>query len=360
MSKSVKRSKREQNEENIDLPSSVTGLKTFYRASHTAEWSTSSAGNCKELKCVLRKNMTLETSWGIKIEAWLLGAEGVAHQGMSSISPENPNTQNAADVQGSRGIHTNEDWLRRWEEGTSDWVVTCVDPMLIKYESKIFEGRTKQQRVFVPLCGKTPDMKWFADKGHEVVGVELYATAIEQFFSERGIQYSSADLPNLNGKLYQSEDGMIKIYCCDLYLLSKDLLGQFDIIWDSRSVIAINVDDHTRYRDLLLSLLKPDGLYLLSTLDYDGSVFIGPPHPFSVERVQEFYGDFCNVSHLDTTETIQQRREKYKAKMAELEAAKHEIGFSDDTPLEIPKTSFFELVKSDYVNFLFFFVTLKL
>ncbi|KAL3868316.1 hypothetical protein ACJMK2_041136 [Sinanodonta woodiana] len=279
---------------------------------------------------------------------------------MSSITPENPNTQNAADGLGSRGIHTNEDWMKRWEEGTSDWVVTSVDPMLLKYEGKIFEGRTQQLRVFVPLCGKTPDMKWFADKGHEVVGVELYATAVEKFFSERGMQYSSADLPNLDGKLYQSEDGMIKIYSCDLYLLSKDLLGQFDIIWDSRSLVAINVADHTKYRDLLLSLLKPDGLYLLSTLDYDGSVFIGPPHPFSVEHVQELYGDLCNVSYLDKTETIQQRREKYKAKLAEMEAARQENGLSADTPLEIPKTSFYELVKSDYVNFLFFFLTWKL
>ncbi|KAL3868321.1 hypothetical protein ACJMK2_041138 [Sinanodonta woodiana] len=280
--------------------------------------------------------------------------------GMSSITPENPNTQNAADGRGSRGIHTNEDWVRRWEEGTSDWVVTSVDPMLLKYEGKIFEGRTLQLRVFVPLCGKTPDMKWFADKGHEVIGVELSTTAVEKFFSERGMQYSSADLPNLDGKLYRSEDGMIKIYSCDLYLLSKDLLGQFEIIWDSRSLVAINVADHTKYRDLLLSLLKPDGLYLLSALDYDGSVFIGPPHPFSVEHVQELYGDFCNVSYLDKTEMIQQRQEMYKAKLAEMEAAREENGLPNDTPLEIPKTAFFEIIKSDYVNFLFFFLTWKL
>lgn len=42
-------------------------------------------------------------------------------------------------------------------------------------------------RVFVPLCGKSLDMIWLAQQGHEVIGVELSPVAVEDFFRENGL-----------------------------------------------------------------------------------------------------------------------------------------------------------------------------
>ena len=39
----------------------------------------------------------------------------------------------------------------------------------------------------MPLCGKSLDLLWLRDQGHLVIGVELSATAFEDFCLENGI-----------------------------------------------------------------------------------------------------------------------------------------------------------------------------
>ncbi len=47
---------------------------------------------------------------------------------------------------------------------------------------------TQGSRVFVPLCGKSQDMLWLAQQGHEVIGVELSPVAVAGLFRENGLQ----------------------------------------------------------------------------------------------------------------------------------------------------------------------------
>ena len=75
-------------------------------------------------------------------------------------------------------------WLTRWQEGRIQFHVDKVNPILDRYVDRLLpEGFG---RVLVPLCGKSVDLGWLVDRGHEVVGVELAEKAVEDLFRELG------------------------------------------------------------------------------------------------------------------------------------------------------------------------------
>merc|ERR1712137_1006755 len=62
--------------------------------------------------------------------------------------------------------------------------------MLTKHVDRLTQKRDKQ-RIFVPLCGKSIDMKWLADRGHEVIGNEAVDEGCRLFFEEQRIPYTT-------------------------------------------------------------------------------------------------------------------------------------------------------------------------
>jgi thiopurine S-methyltransferase len=48
-------------------------------------------------------------------------------------------------------------------------------------QEEIINGKD-HAKVFVPFCGKVLEMKWLAENGHVVVGVEVSEDSIMQFF----------------------------------------------------------------------------------------------------------------------------------------------------------------------------------
>ena len=148
---------------------------------------------------------------------------------------------------------------------------------LIKYVHELTGGRSNL-RVFVPLCGKSLDMLWLAEQGHNVVGVEVVKQAIESFFEENDLTFSvekvklTASVDPVD--VYKCVEKKIIIFCCDLFVLSEeDVGGRFDAIWDRGSLSAMQpaVDNRgKRYTKKLHSLLATDGNYLLETYLYYG------------------------------------------------------------------------------------------
>lgn len=101
----------------------------------------------------------------------------------------------------------NEKWRGKWEnayassDGASNAVTLTkppgfhqarVHPLLRKHKMLLLgAGVTSppepSRRVFVPLCGASPDMLWLASCGHRVFGVELSGEAARGFFDEKGL-----------------------------------------------------------------------------------------------------------------------------------------------------------------------------
>ncbi|XP_078677380.1 uncharacterized protein LOC144913996 [Branchiostoma floridae x Branchiostoma belcheri] len=212
-----------------------------------------------------------------------------------------------------RGISTNnvsmspEDWDARWTEGRIGFHKAEVNTCLQKYVDDMTRRRQKV-KVLVPLCGKSVDIKWLADLGHTVVGVECSLQAVEAFFQESGLTPTISDVPNIKGgKLFQSQDGKVSLYVCDFYDFSRDVEGDFDAVWDKGSFVAINSTDRKRYVDLILSLMKLSGCCLLVTLEYDQSKHAPPPHSIPPSDVQDSYGAKCDVRLLESVDGLTER-----------------------------------------------------
>eukprot|EP00057_Strongylocentrotus_purpuratus_P020491 XP_011674965.1 PREDICTED: probable thiopurine S-methyltransferase [Strongylocentrotus purpuratus] len=192
-----------------------------------------------------------------------------------------------------------EGWSEGWAAGRTSFHRTFVDKSLLEFQSKLLVK--KPSRVLVPLCGKTLDMKWFADEGHEVVGVEGVLQAVMEFFQEQDLPYKESDVPGLKGaKLFENEDKKIKIYLCDFFQFSKDIAGQFDAIWDRGALVAIDPSLRKQYTDVLLSVLSPGGRILNEVFEYNPEEREpkGPPESVPEEDIQKFFGEKFTIEVL--------------------------------------------------------------
>ncbi|XP_050404586.1 thiopurine S-methyltransferase [Patella vulgata] len=161
------------------------------------------------------------------------------------------------------GPITPEFWLKYWDskEGR-ELNHQEVHECLLKYEDLALKGREKL-KIFVPLCGKTYDIKWLADKGHEVVGIELSPVAVQQFFELNNIEFSVSKVPSIQGDLYTSKLGNIRIYCGDFFLFSKNLESNFQVVWDAGALHSFPKSEREKYIDVVKSLMAPGCQYLL-------------------------------------------------------------------------------------------------
>ena len=163
--------------------------------------------------------------------------------------------------------------------------------------------------VLVPLCGKSVDMAWLAEKGHIVVGVEGVQTAIEQFSKESVPMRQSSN----DGQLWlvsdenrcNSNNGCMKIAIVQNDFIESDpremsnvlcnFTGTcprkepFDGIWDRAALVAVDPEDREAYSMTQVNLLKPGGRILLSCLQYDQSQMCGPPHSVDEDTVRSLY-----------------------------------------------------------------------
>uniref|UniRef100_A0A3B4B7G0 Thiopurine S-methyltransferase n=1 Tax=Periophthalmus magnuspinnatus TaxID=409849 RepID=A0A3B4B7G0_9GOBI len=73
-----------------------------------------------------------------------------------------------------------EEWVTSWEKGQTGFHEAKGSKLLQINIDKVLAGRTGV-KFFFPLCGKAVDMKWLADMGHTVVGVEISEKAIREY-----------------------------------------------------------------------------------------------------------------------------------------------------------------------------------
>ena len=182
-----------------------------------------------------------------------------------------------------------EGWLERWREGRIGWHEDDGNDCLKAH------WRARGRRVLVPLCGKTPDLKWLAEQGNQVVGVELSPLAIEAFFEEQGIAHTvtEGELPG-----YRSSDGAITIYCGDYFDLTN---LECDAHYDRGALIAIAPKMRPAYAAHTHSLLQPGSEQLIITLEYDQTIAAGPP--FSITDA-ELLGYWPNLVCVDAHDDL--------------------------------------------------------
>uniref|UniRef100_A0A0B7AQW2 thiopurine S-methyltransferase n=1 Tax=Arion vulgaris TaxID=1028688 RepID=A0A0B7AQW2_9EUPU len=199
-------------------------------------------------------------------------------------------------------------WKNRWAAGKTEFHKTNVHQMLNKHLDKLIpEG--KANKIFFPLCGKAVDMKWLADKGFTVVGVDGVSSALQDFYTEQGLESTVEDVTKAgkNIKVYKSPDDEIKLYCCDIMDFTREFEGTVDAVWDRGSLVALNREDVAEYVQVIKNILSPQGRILLEVVEYDVSIMADvegptkppPPYPMYEEEVKKLYEPECTVQFVE-------------------------------------------------------------
>merc|ERR1712142_948476 len=135
--------------------------------------------------------------------------------------------------------------------------------------------------------------------GHNVVGCEGVEQACTEFFSENNIEFTRTPLEGIDGSLFSSADGRLRLFQCDFLALTPEVVGtKIDAVWDIQSLVSINPRDRKQYVRTLRSLLADDFRYLLVTIEYEPFAHLGRPHSISYNAVKELFGSFSNVKFI--------------------------------------------------------------
>ena len=196
----------------------------------------------------------------------------------------------------------NDFWLARWSEGKIGFHRSDVNPLLIEFSDRIFE--TKPEHAYLPLCGKSKDLLFFAEQVKQVSGSEISPLAIQGFFEENQIEFTQTD------SIYRSE--RIQLYQDDFFELNPSQDLSVDLIYDRAAMVAMPHERHRDYAKHLLQILKPGGRIFLIAFDYDPSEMSGPPFALSDEAVKSSFEG--HELELLVQRDILQQEEKFKAR----------------------------------------------
>lgn len=140
-------------------------------------------------------------------------------------------------------------------------------------------------RVLVPLAGKSLDMIWLAACGHQVLGVELSALAVAQFFAENDL------VPRISRSRYgvHHHAGNIELICGDVFDLDMQMLADCRGVYDRAALIALPEDLRQRYVRHVYGQLPRDCRGLLITLEYPQHEKSGPPFSVTADAVDQLF-----------------------------------------------------------------------
>jgi thiopurine S-methyltransferase len=188
-------------------------------------------------------------------------------------------------------------WHESWRAGRIGFHSSEVHQDLIAYESRFLSGGP--HRVFVPLCGKSVDMAWLAERGHQVVGVELVPQAVEDFFKEHDLQPTVVEHPSHS--VYSA--GSISIFCADIFALQREDLGEIDRIWDRAALVALPSELRVQYTAHLRKLVADGAILLQNVFEFDQSKISAPPFSISDEEVRKHF-DGCTIELLNEQDAL--------------------------------------------------------
>lgn len=187
-------------------------------------------------------------------------------------------------------------WHERWAEKRIGFHRSDVNPNLLAHgpqwlgvpgweQTEQVSGRV----ILVPLCGKAVELRWLAEHGARVIGVEFVPQAAESFFDEQKLTYQKQS--TAWGTVLRSDTPgvAIEIWVADFLRLSPAALGPVDAIYDRAALVAVAPSLRGAYAKQLAELSSRGTQLLLIAFDHD--LDTGPPFAVPAEEVKALLGE---------------------------------------------------------------------
>ncbi len=196
-------------------------------------------------------------------------------------------------------------WEQRWNQNQIAFHLPEVNPYLGEYWHNFNVPENSQ--IFIPLCGKSLDLAWFASQAYSVLGVECSEKAIREFFLEQNLEIQTGQLKKF--KAYNSVN--IKLLQGDFFKLDRQILKDVSIVYDRASLIALPDKMRQKYVELLSQTLPDTAEIFLITLDYNQDHMPGPPFSVNHDEVIRLYQSHYKIELIHEDDVIN-NHQKFK------------------------------------------------
>ncbi|GIU06583.1 MULTISPECIES: thiopurine S-methyltransferase [unclassified Shewanella] len=183
-------------------------------------------------------------------------------------------------------------WHDKWDAQQIGFHLSAVNPLLVKYWPQLELAANTQ--VFVPLCGKSLDMCFLAELGHDVLGCELNELAVQQFYRENALAVDTRTVAE--HQRFHTEQ--VTIYQGDIFSLDAAEMPSTKAFYDRAALIAWPEEMRLAYARQLAKLIPTSSIGLLITLDYPQAELNGPPFAVSDDWVQANLADDFEIERL--------------------------------------------------------------
>ena len=189
-------------------------------------------------------------------------------------------------------------WHERWRTGQTGFHQQAVHPFLERWWPTI--GVRQGARVYVPLCGKSLDMAWLAERGHTVVGSELSRIAIDEFFASQSLQ------PTLDARdgFTRHSAGPYEILEGDALALTPAITGPLDAVYDRAALVALPPEMRTPYFESLAGLMPRGARGLVVSFEYPQEMKGGPPFSVETAEILQLCGGRFSVQALERVDIL--------------------------------------------------------
>lgn len=188
-------------------------------------------------------------------------------------------------------------WHDKWDSNQIGFHQSGGNSLLVKHFAAL--GVSPDDRVFVPLCGKTRDIAWLMAQGCRVVGAELSETAVQQLFADMDLVPAVTQVRALTRYAALG----VEVFVGDIFAIDADLLGAVDAVFDRAALVALPSEMRARYADHLMQItqIAPQ---LVVTFDYDQAQMTGPPFAISADEMRARYGHAYQIDLMETQDVV--------------------------------------------------------
>lgn len=180
-------------------------------------------------------------------------------------------------------------WLERWQQNQIGFHQAEINQYLSEHWTQL--GLAPNAPVFVPLCGKSLDMRWLREQGHPVLGVELSEKAVAAFFEENGMPARVSR--NEPFACYSADD--VQLLSGDFFALEPRHLQGIRAVYDRAALIALPPSMRADYARHMAGLLPVGSHILLITMEYGEGALQGPPFSVPEAEIERLYGEHFTV-----------------------------------------------------------------
>jgi len=187
-------------------------------------------------------------------------------------------------------------WQQKWQAKQTAFHIDQANPLLLKHIGQLH--LTPQNRIFIPLCGKTLDIHWLLAQGYQVTGAELIEMAVEQLFDDLDITPTITEYAN--HRLYSAAN--IDIWVGDVFELTQQQIGPIQAVYDRAAFVALPPEIKQAYVNYIANI-SGFAQQLMISYAYDQDLMAGPPFSSSQHQVKHYYSPhYKNMQGLITEE----------------------------------------------------------